>query len=158
MLAQMSIDPGWPPDYAKSGDLAEWLHRPATLGQWVAVDESEAIVGHVGLGALRPGPIADLVCAALPCGCDDLAEICRIVVDPRARMRGLAGLLTRRAMRASIEGGRVPIATVLDSRGSWLEMMLATGWKNVGKTEARRAHGDLFVLAPPQRFIDLVLG
>ena len=41
MRAQMCVDPGWPPDYAKSGDLAGWLQRPATLGQWVALGDTD---------------------------------------------------------------------------------------------------------------------
>ena len=157
MRLQMSVDPGWPPDYAKSSDLAEWLQRPATLGRWVAVDDQHRIVGHVGLGAVGSGPVADDLCAELACRTDQLAEICRIVVDPDVRMQGLAGLLTRKAMRASIEAALVPIATVLENRGAWLQMMLATGWRSVGKVGSQVQDVDLVVLAPPRKFVDLAL-
>lgn len=158
MRSQMLADPGWPPDYAKSTDLAEWLRLPATMGRWVAVNDEGVVVGHVGVGHMVPGPIDDLLRGFLLCRTDQLAEICRIVVNPEARRHGVAGLLTRKAMRAAIEGGQVPIATVLENRVSWLEMMLATGWRSIGTVSSRVADVDLRVLAPPPKFVALVLG
>ncbi len=134
----------------------EWLARPADRGRWVAVDQHGKVVGHVGTGAVRAGPVAALLCAALPCERDQMAEICRMVVAPESRGHGLSGLLTRAAMRACIEAEVVPVSTVLRSRGSWLTMMLATGWRRVGATEGG-ANDDLVVLIPPQRFIDAAL-
>ena len=157
MRAQMQRDPGWPPDYARSEDPAAWLARPADLGRWVAEDGRRRVVGHVGLGRIGNGQAADLLAEALCCGVDDLAEICRRVVDPRGRLHGLGSTLTRRAMRAAIESGRVPAATVLENRGSWLSMMLETGWRDVGRLDSRVPGSGLAVLAPPERFVDLAL-
>ncbi len=156
MQAQMEADPGWPPDYARSSDLAAWLRRPCTLGGWVAVHRSAAVVGHAGLGTLAEGPVAELLCGALGCQPDDLAEIRRLVVAPGMREHGLASLLTRQAMRTAIEAGRIPVATVLGSRRSWLQMMLDTGWQSVGSTPFERVTGtELHVLAPAERFVEL---
>ncbi len=158
MCRQMDLDPAWPPGYARGLDPAQWLGASSDLGRWVAVDDKGALVGHVGLAAVRPGPAADHWCAALACECDRLAEICRMVVDPQARLHGIASRLTRRAMRSAIEAGRVPVATVLVHRTSWLRMMLDTGWRRVGTTVSSLAQSELYVLAPPQRFVDLALG
>ncbi len=157
MRTQMDVDPGWPPDYARNTDLAHWLAAPADLGRWVAVDEEGAPVGHVGIGAVHPGPIAEFLRSALKCDLDAMAEICRIVVDPRVRGGGLSSLLTRTALRACIEAGLVPVSNVLSNRGSWLTMMLATGWRNVGSTRSLVSDGDLVALIPPQKFIDAAL-
>jgi GNAT superfamily N-acetyltransferase len=157
MQAQMDVDPGWPPDYARGGDLTEWLAAPANLGRWVAVDELGTLVGHVGIGDVRPGPNADSVRSALRCELDAVAEICRIVVDPRVRRQGVSGLLTRRALRACIEAGRVPVSNVLSNRGAWLTMMLATGWRRVGSTRSAVSDGDLVALIPAQKFVDAAL-
>jgi len=155
MRAQMRIDPGWPPGYAKSLDLAAWLGQPATLGRWAAVDEDGRIVGHGGLGRVESGPASQLLCAALDCPGARLAEICRLVVDPAARGRGVAGLLTRKAMRTAIDEGRIPVATVLDNRGTWLQMMLDTGWREVGWLPARSGEGKLALLLPAERLVTL---
>lgn len=154
MQRQMLLDPGWPPDYARTDDLAAWLGRPATITRWVAVDMADSVAGHIGLGAVS-GAAADLACRELKCGCEHLAEICRLVVEPGTRHHGLASLLTRRALRAAIEASRVPIATVLDNRGSWLNMMVNTGWRQLGDVHSAVSDSRLAVLAPPQRFIDL---
>ena len=157
MQAQMNVDPGWPPDYARTSDLAAWLAAPADLERWVAVDEGGKPVGHVGIGSVHAGPIAEFLRTALQCELDAMAEICRIVVDPRVRGRGLSGLLTRKALRACIEAGLVPVSNVLSNRGSWLTMMLSTGWRTVGSTRSLVSDGDLVALIPPRRFIDAAL-
>jgi len=157
MQVQMNVDPGWPPDYARTSDLAAWLAAPANLGRWVAVDEGGKPVGHVGIGSVRPGPIAEFLRSALHCELDAMAEICRIVVDPRVRGRGLSGLLTRKALRACIDAGLVPVSSVLSNRGSWLTMMLSTGWRTVGSIRSLVSDGDLVALIPPRRFIDAAL-
>ncbi len=156
MARQMRSDVGWPPDYARSDDLAAWLGRPATIGRWVAVDTADSIAGHVGLGTLS-GAAADLLSCELGCERDRLAEICRLVVEPDTRHRGLASLLTRRAMRSAIEAGRVPVATVLCNRDTWLDMMVNTGWNRIGNVESAVAGSQLAVLLPPQRFVDLAM-
>jgi GNAT superfamily N-acetyltransferase len=156
MRVQMDVDAGWPPDYARTSDLTEWLATPANLGRWVAVDPGGRTVGHVGIGEVHPGPIAELLRSALQCELDAMAEICRIVVDPNVRGRGLSRLLTRRALRACIERRLVPVSNVLSNRGSWLTMMLSTGWRNVGSTRSLVSEGDLVALIPPQKFIDAV--
>jgi len=106
LSAQMRADPGWPPDYARGGDLAEWLGAPATLGRWVAIDAGGLAVGHVGSAPVHPGPLAELWQAAIGCEIDRMAEVCRLVVAIQVRRHGISGLLTRKALRASIERGR----------------------------------------------------
>jgi GNAT superfamily N-acetyltransferase len=154
MRAQMEIDPGWPPPYAREADLAEWLAKPANLGRWVANDASGTPVGHVGIGAVRPGPLWEAWQSALHCDLFEAVEICRMIVDPRVRGRGLAALLTRKALRASIEAGRIPVSSVLVNRGSWLAMMLETGWRSVGIVKSSVSDGGLVALIAPQRFVD----
>ncbi len=157
MQMQMDLDPGWPPAYARSGDLADWLGAPANLGRWIAVDDAGTPVGHIGIGTVNPGPVAEFLRSALQCDLDNMAEICRAVVDPTARGRGLSGLLTRKALRACIEAGLVPVSTVLSNRGSWLTNMVSTGWRNVGSAKSLVSDGDLVALIPPQKFIDAAL-
>jgi hypothetical protein len=157
MRRQMQADSMWPPAYARCRDPAQWLGQPADLGRWVAVDLQARVVGHVGLGSIRLGPVADLLRPALPCGLERVAEICRLVVDPQARLYGLASLLTRRGLRSAIEAGRVATANVLTNRGSWLDMMQRTGWQYVGETSASTGTETLVVLLAPIRFVRLAL-
>jgi GNAT superfamily N-acetyltransferase len=148
---QAAIDAGWPPAYARELDGGQWLAAPADLMRWVALGEDGAPIGHIGLGSVRDPAIAALVSAHE--GSTSHAEICRLVVDPDSRTRGLAGVLTRRALRGAIEAGHVPFATVLTSRGSWLDMMCATGWRTVGRVVARDGVDELVVLLAPDRFV-----
>lgn len=152
MHEQQRVDPGWPPDYANREDLADWLARPADLGRWVAEDIGGRVCGHVGLGKVKHEVVSERLCAALECDPDILAEICRMVVVPGLRRYGLSGLLTRRAIRAAIEARRIPVATVLENRGTWLTMMLQTGWREVDRVPSRNAGSALAILAPPVRF------
>jgi GNAT superfamily N-acetyltransferase len=154
MQAQMELDAGWPPDYARRSDLAAWLAKPANLGRWIAVDAEGSPVGHVGIGTVHEDALGELLRDALHCGYDAMAEICRIVVDPRVRGRGLASLLTRRALRACIEAGLIPVSTVLRNRGSWLTMMRSTGWRDVGSAPSGVSSNELVALIPRQQFID----
>ncbi len=158
MQRQMQHDPGWPPDYARGGDLAKWLGEPATLGRWVVMQESGAPVGHVGNAPAQTGPISDLWCNALRCDIAKLVEICRLVVDPQWRRQRLADLLTRRAIRAAIDAGLVPVANALDDRDASLQQMLAAGWKNVGRAKSPKTGLTLVALVPPQKLVDLAMG
>lgn len=156
MRAQMEIDSGWPPDYARGGDLAVWLGAPATLGRWVGLLDVRP-VGHVGVAPVSPGAMADLWRDALPCGIDAMAEICRLVVDPQMRRHGLSGLLTRRAVRATVEAGYVPVADALAHRSASLAMMVAAGWRPVGTAPSEVTDGLLVALVPPQRLVEAAL-
>lgn len=147
----MSSDPDWPPDYAKGSDLAGWLAEPAKIGRWVACGSSE-VVGHVGLSPVSSDELGLRLAEAARCDLDETAEICRLVVDPRCRNQGLSSLLTRQALRASIEAGLVPVAKVLVNRGSWLAMMVETGWQQVDEVES--VGGALVGLLPPERFVE----
>lgn len=153
MQAQMARDPDWPPGYARDMDLAEWLGRPATLGRFSALDRGR-LVGHVGVAPVAPGPLADLWRAALPPDLPPMAEICRLVVDPRLRRRGLSGLLTRKAVRHAIESAHVPVANALAHREASLAMMLAAGWTAVGSVPSQVADSDLVALIPPPKLLD----
>lgn len=151
MEHQLSRDPTWPPAYARAGDLARWLGEPATLGRWVALSGG-SIVGHAGLGV--PDTQHDFhFCAQLACAPDDLAVICRMVVAPANRIQGLASLLTRKALRCAIEQGRIPVAEVLTGRGTWLKMMLDTGWREAAVLPGIGNDERLVLLTPPQHLV-----
>jgi ribosomal protein S18 acetylase RimI-like enzyme len=95
--------------------------------------------------------------AALPPETGALAEICRLVVDRHLRRSGISAALTRKAVRAAIEGGFMPVADALADRDASLAMMLAAGWRTVGSTRAALAGRELVALIPPQKLIDAAL-
>ena len=66
-------------------------------------------------------------------------------------------MLTRTAIKAALTMRRIPVATVLTGRTTWLEMMLNTGWRNVGDTPADGSSETLISLMPPQKFVDAAL-
>ncbi len=156
MQAHVTLDPGWPPSYARDGDLAAWLGQAADQGRWVALDSAAQIVGHGGLGSVKPAPYRDSLLNALDCDPEDLVEICRVVVHPQMRGYGLAGELTRVALRAAIESGRFPVSNVLSNRGSWLDMMLATGWREIGRIRSQVSDSEIVSMLPPDRFVAAV--
>lgn len=153
---QAQADPGWPPDYARDGDLLAWLGAPASLGRWVAHVQDRP-VGHVGLAPVHAGPMNDLWRAALPPEAGALAEVCRLVVDPGSRRGGVSVLLTRKAVRAAIESGFMPVANALADRNVSLAMMIAAGWRTVGSTRLGFSGRELVALAPPQKLIDAAI-
>lgn len=157
MKAHMDVDLNWPPNYARETDLAEWLGSVAGKGRWVVEREDGTVVGHGGLGDVKPGPLYDALQTALKCQPEEIVEICRIVVHPDARGHGLAGELTRVCLRAAIEAGLYPVSNVTTNRGSWLEMMLSTGWREISRVRSRLSKGDIVAMLPPQKFIDAVL-
>lgn len=152
MHAQMRSDPDWPPGYARGMDLAAWLGAPATLLRFTALDGRP--LGHVGVAPVQDGALARLWRAALPADSPPLAEICRLVVDPTLRRRGVSVLLTRKAVRATIESGHLPVANALAHRDASLGMMTAAGWKPVGSVPSKVAGVELVALIPPARLID----
>ena len=158
MQAHVALDPGWPPAYARDEDLAEWLGQAADQGRWVALDSGKRIVGHGGLGSVKAAPYRKVLMGALDCAAADLVEICRIVVHPEMRSYGLAGELTRVALRAAIESGRFPVSNVLSNRGGWLDMMLATGWREVGRMRSSVSDSEIVSMLPPERFVTAVRG
>jgi hypothetical protein len=133
-------------------DLGEWLGRPADLGRWVC-ERDGRVIGHIGLGSLAAATSA-LFCASTRCPPERFAELCRTVVDPRKRKLGIAGALTRTALKASLGMRRIPVATVLTGRGTWLEMMMDTGWQRIGDVAAQAPGERLVLLLAPQKFID----
>lgn len=157
MRAQQAGDSGWPPPYARALDPADWLGAPADVGRWVAVDGRERVLGHAGISSVLAADAVKLLAEVLPCPVERAVEICRVVVHPEERFQGLAALLTRRAIRRAIEQHRVVTASVLKNRGSWLAMMLATGWQRVGEIQSSVGAGPMVVLLAPQRFVDLAL-
>ncbi len=154
MKRQHDIDPKWPPAYAHTLDFAEWLAKPATLGRWVA-ERDGVLVGHAGLGVVSPDHSGHYS-SFLDCAEREIAVICRMVVDPDHRSGGLAADLTRKALRRAIESGKHPVAEVLTGRGSWLDMMLATGWQEIVRTDGQQGTEPLVLLAAPERFNKLV--
>jgi len=152
LRAQMELDPGWPPAYARGGDLGRWLGAPATLGRWVAVDSRGEPVGHVGIAPVAPGETAELWTAALGCEIDTLAEVCRNLVKPGMRRAGVSAGLTRVALRAAIDAGRIPVATVLQDRQASLAMMHSAGWCVVGNVMGSSGR-ELNVMIPGPRVI-----
>lgn len=158
MQAQMRADPGWPPDYARGMNLTDWLASPADISRWTALEATRPI-GHIGVGSVPEGPMAELWRAALPSGIPPMAEICRLIVDPKMRRRGLANLLTRKAVRSAIEAGYLPVANALEHRDASLAMMTAAGWRVVGSVPSTKvAGGKLIVLIPPRKLIDAACG
>ena len=155
LQAHMQVDPGWPPAYARGGDLGKWLGAPATLGRWVAVDPRAEPVGHVGIAPVAPGEKAKLWTAALGCDISALAEVCRNLVKPGRRRTGVSAGLTRVALRAAIDAGRVPVAAVLQDRRASLAMMFSAGWRVVGHAVGNSGRG-LNVMIPGPRVIAAV--
>jgi len=155
LRAQLVNDPAWPPAYAHRLDLGDWLGGPADLGRWVAVDGRQ-VVGHIGLGNVS-GSVAEEFSRATGHRADGLAELCRTVVDPHARGNGIASALTRKALKTALIMRRIPVATVLTGRGSWLQMMKDTGWRPVADIEASGSSERLILLLAPERFIDTPL-
>jgi hypothetical protein len=149
----MELDPGWPPAYAREGDLGKWLGAPATLGRWVAVDSREEVVGHVGIAPVAPGEAAELWTGFLGCDVDGLAEVCRNLVEPGMRRAGVSDGLTRVALRAAIDAGRVPVATVLHDRRASIAQMLSAGWRSLGNITGSSGR-ELEVMIPSLRVID----
>ena len=156
LRAQLANDPAWPPSYAHDLDLGDWLGQPADLGRWVCTCGDE-IVGHIGLGRLSRTS-AQGFSAATGYGARRFAELCRTVVDPDQRRLGIAAVLTRTALKASLGMRRIPVATVLTGRGSWLDMMMNTGWQRVGDVAAKAPDERLVLLLAPQKFVDAAVG
>jgi GNAT superfamily N-acetyltransferase len=154
--AQVAIDPGWPPAYARAGDLLSWLAEPASIARWTAV-ASDIPVGHVGIAPAHEGPLIALWRAALPPETREMAEICRLVVDVRLRRSGISDALTRRAVRTAIELGYMPVANALADRKASLAMMVAAGWQTVGSIVAPRTDRELVALIPPRKLIEAAL-
>ncbi len=152
LRAQLACDPTWPPSYAHGMDLSDWLGQPADLGRWVCTSEGD-VVGHIGLGRLTRTS-AENFSAATGYHAQRFAELCRTVVDPRKRKLGIAGALTRTALKASLGMRRIPVATVLTGRGTWLEMMMDTGWQRIGDVAAQAPGERLVLLLAPQKFVD----
>ncbi len=152
--AQMRADAAWPPGYARGGDIVQWLGAPATLGRWVAVDVGGSIVGHVGIAPVHSGPLADIWVGALGCQSDAIAEVCRLVVDESVRRHGVSGRLTRHAVRATIQGGRIPVAYALADRSASIAMMVNIGWRVVATACSPQSHHEIVVLVPPQKLVD----
>lgn len=156
MTAHMAIDALWPPEYARDSDLADWLRADAVHGRWVARSSSDSVCAHVGLGPVSAGAHRDALTDTLGCEASDLAEIRRLVIHPDCRGHGLAGEMTRVALRGAIESGLFPVSNVVSSRGSWLDMMLATGWQEVGRIPSRKSRGDIVSMLAPAKFVDVV--
>lgn len=152
LRTQMQLDPGWPPSYARGGDLGKWLGAPATLGRWVALDPCAEPLGHVGIAPVAPGESAELWTAALGCDISTLAEVCRNLVKPGMRRTGVSAGLTRVALRAAIDAGRVPVAAVLHDRQASLAMMFSAGWRVVGNVVGNSGR-ELNVMIPSPRVI-----
>ena len=155
LCTQMAVDENWPPAYARKLDISVWLSTPANLGRWVCEHDHE-VVGHIGLGSMSTGK-AQHFCTHTNLPATRFAELCRTVVDPRHRSLGVASMLTRTAIKAALTMRRIPVATVLTGRTTWLEMMLNTGWRNVGDTPADGSSETLISLMPPQKFVDAAL-
>ena len=88
LRAQICADPAWPPAYAHQLDLSVWLAGPTGLGRWVATKDQQ-ILGHIGLGTIN-GTVAETFVETTGYQPNELAECCRMVVDPKARGLGIA--------------------------------------------------------------------
>jgi hypothetical protein len=97
--------------------------------------------------------MADLWLDALGCGLEDIAEICRLIVDATVQRHGVSGHLTRHAVRACVEAGRVPVAYALQSRTASIAMMVALGWRAVANTRSPRTGGEIVILIPPPKLV-----
>jgi len=152
LQVQIFEDPAWPPAYAHTLNLGDWLGNPADLGRWVAVSAG-CVVGHIGLGTIN-GSVAEAFAKCTGHHPDQFAELCRTVVDARKRGSGVASALTRAALKSSLAMRRIPVATVLTGRGTWLEMMLNTGWQRIGDIETIAPNERLVLLLAPRKFVD----
>ena len=151
---QCKADPNWPPPYARDSDLAQWLGLPANICRWVA-EEAGRVVGHMGLGTPSP-MVMEIFNSARPDLAGRFVELCRTCVDEQARGSGVAGLLTRAAIKTALAGQTVPVATVLTNREGWLEMMRRTRWQEIGRVPAVTMDDELVCFLPPKKFVDAV--
>ncbi|MEM7099661.1 MAG: GNAT family N-acetyltransferase [Pseudomonadota bacterium] len=156
LTRQLKHDKAWPPAYAQQQDLATWLAKPANLARWVAVDPEQRVIGHMGLGTPAEA-YQTLFAAAMDSSVYEYAELCRTCIDPDHRKSGLAGTLTRTAIKHAIKMKKIPVSTVLTNRSGWLSMMLRTGWRDVGKLPGKTPGDELVCLLAPQKFIDAAL-
>jgi hypothetical protein len=106
----------------------------------------------VGIAPVPAGANADLWTAALGCEVGELAEVCRNLVALGMRRTGVSAGLTRAALRAAIDLGRVPVAAVLGDRQASLAQMLSAGWRAVGTTVGMSGR-DLQVMIPGPRVV-----
>jgi hypothetical protein len=79
--------------------------------------------------------------------------VCRNLVEPGMRRAGVSDGLTRVALRAAIDAGRVPVATVLHDRRASIAQMLSAGWRSLGNVTGSSGR-ELEVMIPSPRVID----
>ena len=155
MEAQKKSDKGWPPAYAHNMNLNEWLAGPANLIRLVGHSTQSGVLGHVGAGTPSSPKNISIWCETISCGPEDIAEICRLIVTPKARRLGLSGLLTKRMVRALVAQGITPVATALAEREASVKMMTSIGWEIIGKEISARTGLDQYLLIAPQKIVTL---
>ena len=63
-----------------------------------------------------------------------LGAIARLLVDPDARRRGIAGALLETARSAAAAANRVPVLEVVESSHAAISLYRRSGWVEVGRT------------------------
>jgi GNAT superfamily N-acetyltransferase len=118
----MRFDPGWVEDVdpSKLDDVRRWWETKSLSGGWVVMGDDGRVVAHLGV---RCG-VTDLVGESLVGLGGEWVELCRAVVHPQFRNRGLLGRLVGVA-RSDVGG-----------RGMWLTCVAGTAshhvWNRLG--------------------------
>jgi len=141
-------------------DYRTFLAPPDSYGAWVAEDAGD-IVGHVALHQRSLAVLIVMADAALHQPVDRLGVVARLLVDPRARRRGVGHLLLDVASADAVARGLRPVLDVATSFHAAIRLYESCGWTRAGEATVRFDDGaslDEFVYlgpsSPPEGFDD----
>ncbi len=150
IAARVSAADGYP-IFFPDRDLARFLTRPEPVAAWVAVRD-ERIVGHVALNAETSRPVMALAAKLAPER--PALFVARLLVDPKARRKGVGRNLLEQARRAAVESGHCPMLDVVETPKAEAAISLyrGDGWEEVGRVPFGRsgAEVDELVFRGPQ--------
>lgn len=98
---------------------AAWLCPDGSLGAWVAVDDDDLVIGHVGLAVPEPGR---------------MPTVTRLFVEPDRRGAGVADALLEAAERAC-PGTHVRLDVTEETPAAW-RLYERHGWRLTGRGPA----------------------
>jgi [ribosomal protein S18]-alanine N-acetyltransferase len=133
-------------------DPGRWLTSAGTdLAAWVAVDDDQAIRGHV---AVQPGRDDARLAALAGCPADLLMLVGRLFVDGAARERGTGAALLTAAADHARRSGWQPALEVADTGIAARRLYGRLGWaclgtRQAGWRDAGGRHPLLYLYAPP---------
>ncbi|MDG4838917.1 GNAT family N-acetyltransferase [Micromonospora sp. WMMD967] len=110
-------------------DPRRWLSEPRPDHAWVAVADDAAIVGHVAVHRVVPGPAG--ASPARP-----TAEVARLFVAPGARGSALGSALLDRVRRWANARGTALVLEVTSDNAAAAALYERTGWRCTGTSTA----------------------